>query len=152
MPEDTDIVVRERMRSCRDVVLVRDVSGSIRGEQVRMAALPADLVEDRPAVVAFWSAAALLIPLDAHVPAARLLDQLLRIPARVLTDVHLALTVAHAGLSRSSARQRSAVLGSPGSPRTARWPPAVNLPGWVSGRCAGCSGVRRSPGRRPRGV
>ena len=90
MPEDTDIVVRERMRARRDVVLVRDVSGSIRGEEVRMAvaALSADLVEDRLAVVAFWSDAALLIPLDAHVPAARLLDQLLRIPARGLTGEH----------------------------------------------------------------
>ncbi|WP_240157611.1 VWA domain-containing protein [Pseudonocardia broussonetiae] len=115
VPEDTDIVVRERMRSRRDVVLVVDVSGSMRGEKVRMAAatvaaLSADLRDDRLALVAFWSDAALLTPLDRYVPASRLLDQLLRIPARGLTNVHFALTVAHAELARSSARRRTAVL------------------------------------------
>jgi uncharacterized protein with von Willebrand factor type A (vWA) domain len=38
VPDDTDIVVRERMRSRRAVVLVVDVSGSMRGEKVRVAA------------------------------------------------------------------------------------------------------------------
>lgn len=108
-------MVRERMRSRRDVVLVVDVSGSMRGEKVRMAAatvaaLSADLVDDRLALVAFWSDAALLTPLEQYVPASRLLDQLLRIPARGLTNVHFALTVAHAELARSSARRRTAVL------------------------------------------
>ncbi|MBA3905107.1 MAG: VWA domain-containing protein [Pseudonocardiales bacterium] len=115
VPEDTDIIVRERMRSRRAVVLIVDVSGSMRGEKVRMAAatvaaLSADLVDDQLAVVAFWSDAALLTPLEAHVPASRLLDRLLRIPARGLTNVHFALTVAHAELARSAARRRSAVL------------------------------------------
>ena len=115
VPEDTDIVVRERMRSRRAVVLVVDVSGSMRGEKVRVAAatvaaLSADLAGDQLAVVAFWSDAALLTPLDAPVPAARLLDRLLRIPARGLTNVHFALTVAQAELARSAARRRSVVL------------------------------------------
>ena len=115
VPEDTDIVVRERMRSRRAVVLVVDVSGSMRGEKVRMAAatvaaLSADLADDQLAVVAFWSDAALLTPLEEPVPAARLLDLLLRIPARGLTNVHFALTVAQAELARSAARRRSAVL------------------------------------------
>ena len=34
VPEDTDIVVRERMRSRRAVALLVDVSGSMRGEKV----------------------------------------------------------------------------------------------------------------------
>jgi len=115
LPEDTDIIVRERMRSRRAVVLIVDVSGSMRGEKVKMAAatvaaLSADLTDDQLAVVAFWSDAALLTPLEAHVPAARLLDRLLRIPARGLTNVHFALTVAHAELARSAARRRTAVL------------------------------------------
>jgi len=38
IPEDTDIVVRERMRSRRAAVLIVDVSGSMRGEKTRMAA------------------------------------------------------------------------------------------------------------------
>jgi Mg-chelatase subunit ChlD len=117
VPEDTDIIVRERMRSRRAVVLIADVSGSMRGEKVRIAAatvaaLSADLAGngDQLALVAFWSDAALLKPLGKAVPAARLLDQLLRIPARGLTNVQFALAVAHAELSRSSARRRSAVL------------------------------------------
>jgi Mg-chelatase subunit ChlD len=117
VPEDTDIVVRERMRSRRDIVLVVDVSGSMRGEKVRIAAATvaalsaeAAVSGDRLALVAFWSDAALLAPLDAHVPAGRLLEQLLRIPARGLTNVHFALTVAQAELGRSTARTRTAVL------------------------------------------
>ncbi|TQM04273.1 VWA domain-containing protein [Pseudonocardia kunmingensis] len=117
VPEDTDIVVRERVRTRRDVVLVVDVSGSMRGEKVRIAAatvaaLSADLAGggDRLALVAFWSDAALLAPLDAPVPADRLLAQLLRIPARGLTDVGFALAAAHAELARSTARRRTTVL------------------------------------------
>jgi Mg-chelatase subunit ChlD len=117
VPEDTDIVVRERMRSRRAVVLIADVSGSMRGEKVRIAAatvaaLSADLAGhgDQLALVAFWSDAALLKPLGRPVPASKLLDQLLRIPARGLTNVQFGLAVAHAELNRSSARRRSAVL------------------------------------------
>jgi Mg-chelatase subunit ChlD len=115
VPEDTDIVVRERMRPRRAAVLVVDVSGSMRGEKVRIAAatvaaLSADLAEDQLALVAFWSDAALLKPLETRVAPATLLDQLLRIPARGLTNVHFGLTVAHAELARSAARRRTAIL------------------------------------------
>ena len=115
VPDDTDIVVRERMRSPRAVVLVVDVSGSMRGEKVRIAAatvaaLSADLVHDGLALVAFWSDAALLAPLAKPVPPARLLDQLMRIPARGLTNVGFGLSVARAELARSTARRRTAVL------------------------------------------
>lgn len=115
VPEDTDIVVRERMRSRRAAVLIVDVSGSMRGEKVRIAAatvsaLSADLADDQLALIAFWSDAALLKPLDAHMTGGKLLDQLLRIPARGLTNVHFALTVAHAELARSAARRRTAIL------------------------------------------
>src|SRR6185437_13538319 len=95
VPEDTDIIVRERMRSRRAVVVVVDVTGSMRGEKVRMGAA---------------TDAALLTPLEEPMPAARLLDLLLRVPARGLTNVHFALTVAQAELARSAARRRSAVL------------------------------------------
>ncbi|MGD9985492.1 hypothetical protein [Pseudonocardia sp.] len=49
-PDDTDIVVRERIGTRRSVVLIVDVSGSMRGEKVRMsaatvAALAGDLGE-----------------------------------------------------------------------------------------------------------
>ena len=42
VPEDDDIVVRERVRTIRSVVLLVDVSGSMRGR-------------DQPAVIAFGS-------------------------------------------------------------------------------------------------
>jgi Mg-chelatase subunit ChlD len=115
VPEDTDIVVRERMRSRRSAVLIVDVSGSMRGEKVRMAAatvaaVSADLADDQLALVAFWSDAALLKALDTVASSAKLLDQLLRIPARGLTNVHFGLTVAAAELARSAARRRTAIL------------------------------------------
>jgi Mg-chelatase subunit ChlD len=119
VPEDTDIIVRERMRSRRSVVLIVDVSGSMRGEKVRIAAatvaaLSADFggagTSDQLALVAFWSDAALLKPLESQVPGVKLLDQLLRIPARGLTNVGFGLAVAHAELARSAAPRRTAIL------------------------------------------
>ncbi|MFC4948722.1 vWA domain-containing protein [Pseudonocardia sp. GCM10023141] len=116
-PADTDIVVRERMSPRRAAVLIVDVSGSMRGEKVRIAAatvaaLSADLggAGDQLAVLAFWSDAALLKPLTTPATSAKLLDQLLRIPARGLTNVGFGLQVAHAELGRSAARRRTAVL------------------------------------------
>jgi Mg-chelatase subunit ChlD len=141
VPEETDIVVRERMRARHDIVLVVDVSGSMKGEKVRIAAatvaaLSAEVAShgDRLALVAFWSDAALLKPLDAHVPPGRLLDQLLRIPARGLTNVGFALSVARAELHRSPARHRTSVLLSdavhnagPDPRLVARWFPRLHV-------------------------
>jgi Mg-chelatase subunit ChlD len=117
VPEDTDVVVRERMGSRRATVLVVDVSGSMRGEKVRIAAatvaaLSADLsgAGDQLALVAFWSDAAVLATLIEPATPSALLDRLLRIPARGLTNVGFGLTVARAELARSSARRRTAVL------------------------------------------
>jgi MoxR-like ATPase/Mg-chelatase subunit ChlD len=115
VPEDTDIVVRERMRTKRAVVLLVDVSGSMRGEKVKMTAatvgaLAADLVHDDLAVVAFWKDAALIKPLDGFKPHGRVLDELLRIPAKGLTNLHFALNVGLGELSRSHARSQIGLL------------------------------------------
>lgn len=117
VPEDTDIVVRERMRSRRAAALIVDLSGSMRGEKVRIAAatvaaLSKDLSGsgDQLALVAFWSDAAVVKGLTEHAPPARLLETLLRIPARGLTNVGFGLTVAKAELARSAARRRTAIL------------------------------------------
>ncbi len=99
VPEDDDIIVRERVRTRRSVVLLVDVSGSMRGERVRTAAatvgaLGAELARDDLAVVAFWSDAAVLSHLGQRIPPQQLLDAMLRIPARGLTNIAFPLQVA----------------------------------------------------------
>lgn len=115
VPEDDDIVVRERIRTRRSVVLAVDVSGSMRGERVRTAAatvgaLAAELRDDDLAVVAFWSDAAVVAPLGPTSSPARLLDTLLRIPARGLTNVAFPLQVARRELARVPARDARVLL------------------------------------------
>ena len=98
-PEDEDIIVRERLQTRRSVVLLVDVSGSMKGEQVKTAAatvgaLAGELQHDALAVVAFWSDAAVLLQLGQPVQPMALLDDLLRIPARGLTNVAFPLELA----------------------------------------------------------
>lgn len=99
VPEDEDVVVRERVRAPRSVVLAVDVSGSMKGERVRTAAatvgaLAAELEQDSLAVIAFWSDAAMLLRMGDPVRPLELLDAMLRIPARGLTNVAFPLELA----------------------------------------------------------
>jgi Mg-chelatase subunit ChlD len=115
VPEDDDIVVRERIRTRRSVVLLVDVSGSMRGERVRTAAatvgaLAAELARDDLAVVAFWSDAAVLAHLGQRVPPQRLLDTMLRVPAKGLTNIAFPLQVAARELTRVPARDARVLL------------------------------------------
>ena len=115
LPEEDDIIVRERVRTRRSVLLLADVSGSMRGERVRTAAatvgaLAAELSRDDLAVVAFWSDAAILSRLGQHVPPQSLLDMMLRIPAKGLTNIAFPLQVAARELARVPARDARAVL------------------------------------------
>jgi Mg-chelatase subunit ChlD len=115
LPDEDDIIVRERVRTRRSVVLLVDVSGSMRGERVRTAAatvgaLAAELDRDDLAVVAFWSDAAVLAHLGQPVGSQRLLDTMLRIPAKGLTNIAFPLQVAARELARVPARDARAVL------------------------------------------
>jgi Mg-chelatase subunit ChlD len=115
VPQEDDIVVRERVRTRRSVVLLVDVSGSMRGERVRTAAatvgaLAAELARDDLAVVAFWSDAAVLSHLGRRVPAVRLLEDMLAIPARGLTNIAFPLQVAARELARVPARDARVLL------------------------------------------
>lgn len=99
LPTDDDILVRERVRNRRSIVLVVDISGSTKGEQVRTAAatvgaMVGELARDNVAVVAFWSDAALLVRLGERVNPETVLDQLLALPTQGLTNVSFALEVA----------------------------------------------------------
>lgn len=115
VPEEDDIIVRERVRTKRSVLLLVDVSGSMRGERVRTAAatvgaLAAELSRDDLGVVAFWSDAAVLNRLGQHVPPQALLDKMLRIPAKGLTNIAFPLQVATRELARIPVRDARAVL------------------------------------------
>jgi len=115
LPEDEDIVVRERVTTTRSVVLLVDLSGSMRGERVRTAAaavgaLAAELTRDNLAVIAFWSDAAVLCRLGQRVPPERLVETMLRIPAQGLTNVAFPLQVARRELSRVPARDARVLL------------------------------------------
>jgi Mg-chelatase subunit ChlD len=116
-PEDRDIMVRERVRGRRALALIVDVSGSMRGEKARIAAatvgaLSGELVDDELVVVAFWQDAALVKPLTHAATAGQLLDRLLSIPSKGLTNVHFGLSVGLTELDRARCRHRSALLVS----------------------------------------
>ena len=114
-PEGTDIVVRERVRQRRSVVLVVDVSGSMKGERVRTAAatvgaLAGELARDHLAVVAFWSDAAVLVRMGEQVAPLAVLDLLLRVPTQGLTNVTFALETAGRQLAGVPARDARVLL------------------------------------------
>jgi len=115
VPEDEDIIVRERMRTTRSVVLLVDVSGSMRGERIKTAAatvgaVAAELSHDALGVVAFWSDAAVLLKLGDPVRPMQLLDRVLEIPALGLTNVAFPLEVAARQLARVPARDARVLL------------------------------------------
>ena len=115
VPDDEDIIVRERVRARRSVVLAVDISGSMKGERVRTAAatvgaLAAELAQDSLAVIAFWSDAAVLQKLGDPVRPMELLDELLRLPAKGLTNVAFPLQLAAAQLAGVPERNARVIL------------------------------------------
>jgi Mg-chelatase subunit ChlD len=115
VPEDEDIVVRDRIRTKRSIVLAVDVSGSMKGERVATAAatvgaLAGELVHDDLAVIAFWSDAAILLELGQPVKPMDLLDTIMRIPAQGLTNVAFPLELAATQLARAPVRDARVVL------------------------------------------
>ena len=114
-PADEDLIVRERRRTARAVVLVVDVSGSMTGERALTAAatvgaLVGELGRDRVAVVAFWSDAAVLVRPGERVAPLAVLDLLLRVPTRGLTNVAFALTTAARLLADAGSRDARVLL------------------------------------------
>jgi Mg-chelatase subunit ChlD len=110
-----DIVVHERRRRKRAVVLLVDVSGSMNGERLRTAAatvgaLSTELARDDLAVVAFWSDAAILLRLGEHATLDGMVDELLAIRASGLTNVSFPLEVAGQELRRVGDRRRQVLL------------------------------------------
>lgn len=113
--EDEDIIVRERIQTRRSIVLAVDVSGSMRDERVRTAAaavgaLAAELPVGDLAVVTFWSDAAWLAHFGAAVDPFRLLDMLVAMPTKGLTNVALPLDLAARELGARPSRDARVIL------------------------------------------
>lgn len=113
--EPDDIVVRERRRRKRAVVLAADLSGSMRGERLHtlaatVGALSSELRYDDVAIVGFWSDAAILLRFGEHATLDGLVDELLAIRASGLTNVSFPLEVAEQELSRVGDRRRQVLL------------------------------------------
>ncbi len=115
VPDDVDIVVRDRIRTRRAVVLAVDVSGSMRGERIRTAAatvgaLAGRLDRDALGVLAFWSDAAVVARLGSPVTPGRLIHRLLALPTQGLTNLAFPLAVARRELARAPVHDARVVL------------------------------------------
>jgi MoxR-like ATPase/Mg-chelatase subunit ChlD len=118
-PSDEDLFVLERRRRRRAYALMLDISGSMKGRAIFHAALAlaavAVRVRDDPfAVVAFWREAAVLKRLDEAVPLDALLDRLLSLSGRGLTDIGLGLRAGLDELEGSGVQERIGLLFSDG--------------------------------------
>jgi Mg-chelatase subunit ChlD len=114
VPDDEDIVVRDRVRTRRSVVLAVDVSGSMRCERVRTAAATVAALATECQVTTWpcWRSgrSAVLLHLGQQVRPLVLLDQLLAVPAKGLTNVAFPLQLARKKLARVPARDARVVL------------------------------------------
>jgi MoxR-like ATPase len=112
-----DVIVRERRRTRREVVLVVDVSGSMQGERLlvtaaTVGALSVGPLSERLAVIAFWSDAARLLALGESAPPERLVDQMLGLEAAGLTNLAFPLETALGEFGGGSDGERRVVLVS----------------------------------------
>ncbi len=115
LPRAQDVYVRERISHARSVVLGVDVSGSMGGERVRTAAaavgaLSAKLTRDHLGVLAFWSDVAWLAHLAEPAAPQRIVDVLLDLPARGMTNIAFPIELAAGELRRLPARDSRLIL------------------------------------------
>jgi MoxR-like ATPase len=110
-----DILVRERRRHPRSLVLAVDASGSMHGERLRTAAatvgaVSSEFARDHLAVIAFWSDAALLLRFGERATLEDLVDAMLGLSASGLTNISFPLETARTELLRSSGQDHRVVL------------------------------------------
>lgn len=113
--KDDDVVVIERRSIRRAVSLIVDISGSMKGEKAKIVgsvvgALAAEFRNDDLSIVAFWKDCAMLTEPGRPIDPLGALDDLLRLPRKGLTNVHVGLAAAARNLRTSPARERFAVL------------------------------------------
>jgi MoxR-like ATPase len=114
-PEYDDFWVRERVKPRRVFALLLDGSGSMRGPSllhaaVATAALAQALTDDDFAVVMFWRDAAILKAAGQERSLPALVDDVLSLRARGLTNVRLGLEVGLRELRRSPASDKAGIL------------------------------------------
>lgn len=110
-----DLVVRRPTSYRRSIALVVDVSGSMTGDKAvisaaAVGALVAELADEELTVVAFWSDLAVLRTRGSRLDPVGVIDDLMRIEPRGLTNLHGAIELATHELSRSSLERRCIVL------------------------------------------
>ena len=110
-----ELTVRRPTRTRRSVALVADVSGSMNGDKAlicaaTIGALAGELADDELTVIAFWSDLAVLRSRESRIDSGALINDLLRIEPRGLTDVHGAIELAGRELARSSLTRRCVLL------------------------------------------
>ena len=118
-PADEDLYVLDRRHHRRAYALVLDASGSMKGPAIFRAALAlatfaARVAPDPFAVVAFWREAAVLKGLNEDAPLDTLLDRVLSLPGRGLTNVGLGLRAGLEELGGSDTQERIGLLFSDG--------------------------------------
>ncbi len=114
-PRDEDLFVLERRRRRRAYALMLDISGSMKGTAIFHAALALAAVavrvqQDSFAVIAFWREAAVLKRIDEAMPLELLLERLLSLAGRGLTDVGLGLRAGLEELGRAAEQERVGLL------------------------------------------
>jgi len=118
-PEYDDFWVLERVRARRTYVLLLDVSGSMRGTKLMNAALAAaslarNIRDDDYAVALFWRDAAVLKGATQEKPLARLVDEILSVRARGLTNLRLGLEVGLRELERTATQEKIGIIFTDG--------------------------------------
>jgi MoxR-like ATPase/Mg-chelatase subunit ChlD len=116
---DEDLYVLDRHHHRQAYALVLDASGSMKGPAIFRASLAlatfATRVSPDPfAVVAFWREAAVLKGLHEDLPLDALLDRVLSLPGRGLTNVGLGLRVGLDELETANIQKRTGLLFSDG--------------------------------------
>jgi MoxR-like ATPase len=116
-PEAADgaVMVQQRRRQRRALVLAVDVSGSMRDERLRtvaatVGALGAEFARDELALFAFWSDAAALLRLGEHARPDRLIDEIMGLRAAGLTNISFPLELAGEELRSASSDCEPRVL------------------------------------------
>jgi Mg-chelatase subunit ChlD len=134
-PADSDIFIWERRQRQRAYALLLDISGSMKGAKIFYAAMAlaavAVRVQHNPfAVIAFWRDAALLKQLHEAADLEPLLNKLLSLSGRGLTNLELALQAGLEELDRATTQERVGILfsdglqtaGQPAGPLAAAYP------------------------------